>query len=271
MTAAQTEVDMRVDLAGIALRNPVLTASGTFGYGTELAPFLDLTRIGGFVAKSLTPEPRIGNPPPRIAEVSSGMLNAISLENVGVAAFLEEKLPAIPAGIPVIASVFGTSPEQYVEVCQRLADEPRVAGLELNASCPHVKAGGIEFGQDPVALGSLVRQDCNFVLRITRCAGKHPHDAFGRRRHERQTIREALIEHELDLIVLARDLYSPGSKWTVLCFCLQSVRVDRVHRQRTTTRSPVRQVRPVDVRFCDAGKLTQVSIECLPIFFNKPF
>ncbi len=72
MTAAQTEVDMRVDLAGIALRNPVLTASGTFGYGTELAPFLDLTRIGGFVAKSLTPEPRIGNPPPRIAEVSSG-------------------------------------------------------------------------------------------------------------------------------------------------------------------------------------------------------
>ena len=93
MTAA---VDTRVNLGGIALRNPVLTASGTFGYGTEFAPFLDLTRIGGFVAKSLTLEPRRGNPPPRIAEAPSGMLNAISLENVGVEAFVREKLPRCP-------------------------------------------------------------------------------------------------------------------------------------------------------------------------------
>lgn len=151
-------VDTRVELAGIPLRNPVLTASGTFGYGTELAPFLDLTRIGGFVAKSLTPRPRVGNPPPRIAETPAGMLNAISLENVGVEAFVRDKLPLLPEGVIVIASVFGTEPGHYQEVCERLSEVPRVAGIEVNVSCPHVKAGGIEFGQDPRVLGDLVRR-----------------------------------------------------------------------------------------------------------------
>jgi len=158
--SAPTEkcVDEAVDLAGIALRNPVLTASGTFGYGTEFAPFLDLRRIGGFVAKSLTLEPRFGNPPPRIAEAPSGMLNAISLENVGVDVFLREKLPAIPDGVTVVASVFETEIERYAEVCKALSGAPRIAGLEINASCPHVKSGGIEFGQDPEVLAQLVRR-----------------------------------------------------------------------------------------------------------------
>jgi dihydroorotate dehydrogenase (NAD+) catalytic subunit len=150
-------VDLRVDLAGIALRNPVLTASGTFGYGTEFAPFLDLTRIGGFVAKSLTLEPRRGNFPPRIAEAPSGMLNAISLENVGVDAFVRDKLPALPEGVVVVASIFETEIDRYAEVAKRLTGVRRVAGLELNASCPHVKSGGIEFGQRPELLASLVR------------------------------------------------------------------------------------------------------------------
>jgi len=150
-------VDTRVDLGGIALRNPVLTASGTFGYGTEFAPFLDLRRLGGFVAKSLTLEPRFGNRPPRIAEAPSGMLNAISLENVGVEAFVREKLPAIPDGVTVVASVFETEIERYAELCKRLSGVPRVAGIEVNASCPHVKSGGIEFGQDPAVLRALVR------------------------------------------------------------------------------------------------------------------
>jgi dihydroorotate dehydrogenase (NAD+) catalytic subunit len=154
---SQGSVDTRVTLAGIELRNPVLTASGTFGYGTEFAPFLDLREIGGFVAKSLTLAPRIGNPPPRIAEAASGMLNAISLENVGVDAFLSEKLPAIPEGVTVIASIFGTEIDEYAEVARRLGGEPRIAGLEVNASCPHVKSGGIEFGQDPAVLARLVR------------------------------------------------------------------------------------------------------------------
>jgi len=154
----KASVDTRVDLGGIALRNPVLTASGTFGYGTEFAPFLDLRRLGGFVAKSLTLAPRSGNPPPRIAEVASGMLNAIGLENVGVDAFIEEKLPAIPEGVTVIASIFETEIEGYAEIAERLSGVPRVAGLEVNASCPHVKSGGIEFGQDPAVLATLVRR-----------------------------------------------------------------------------------------------------------------
>ena len=123
-------VDERVELAGIPLRNAVLTASGTFGYGTEFSPFLDLEKIGGFVAKSLTLEPRFGNPPPRIGETPSGMLNAISIENVGVKAFLEEKLPALPEGVVVIASAFGTAPEQYAELASRVSPHPRIAGIE---------------------------------------------------------------------------------------------------------------------------------------------
>lgn len=151
-------IDTAVDFAGIRLRNPVLTASGTFGYGTEFAPFLDLRCIGGFVAKSLTWAPRWGNPPPRIAETPSGMLNAISIENIGVEAFLEEKLPALPEGVVVIASCFGTEPDDYAKLAARLSESPRVAGIEINASCPHVKSGGIEFGQDPALLEALIRR-----------------------------------------------------------------------------------------------------------------
>ena len=155
--SASQAPDTRVDLAGIPLRNPVLTASGTFGYGTEFAPFLDLRRIGGFVAKSLTLKPRFGNPPPRISEAPSGMLNAISLENVGVDAFIDDKLPAIPDGVTVIASLFETEIAGYAAVAERLSEAPRIAGLEVNASCPHVKSGGIEFGQNPKVLAELVR------------------------------------------------------------------------------------------------------------------
>ena len=148
--------DLSVELCGVPLASPLLLASGTCGYGTELEPFIDLRQLGGIVAKSLTLEPRVGNPPPRIAETPSGMLNAISLENVGVECFLAEKLPALPPELPVFASVFETEIERYAEVCKRLDGAP-LAGLELNASCPHVKAGGIEFGQDPQALAALVR------------------------------------------------------------------------------------------------------------------
>ena len=149
--------DLRVELCGVPLKTPLLLASGTCGYGSELEPFLDLRRLGGLVAKSLTLEPRTGNPPQRIVETPSGMLNAISLENVGVEAFLREKLPALPPELPVFASVFETEIERYAEVCKRLDGAPGVAALELNASCPHVKAGGIEFGQSPTSLAALVR------------------------------------------------------------------------------------------------------------------
>ena len=149
--------DLSVDFCGVRLRNPVLLASGTCGYGEELAPFLDLREIGGFVAKSLTLEPRVGNSPVRIAETPAGMLNAIGLENVGVEAFVREKLPRLPDGVVVFASVFETAIDRYAEVCRQLDGVPRIAGIEINASCPHVKAGGIEFGQSPEGLRDLVR------------------------------------------------------------------------------------------------------------------
>ena len=154
---AEGEVACAVAFAGIALRNPVLSASGTFGYGTEFLPFLDLRRLGGVVAKSVSLEPREGNLPARIAETPAGMLNAIGLENVGVDAFVRQKVPALPEGVPVIASVFETQIERYVEVCKRLSGVGRIVGVEINASCPHVKAGGIEFGQSREALAELVR------------------------------------------------------------------------------------------------------------------
>jgi dihydroorotate dehydrogenase (NAD+) catalytic subunit len=154
---AEREVECAITFAGIALRNPVLTASGTFGYGTEFLPFLDLRRLGGIVSKSVSLEPREGNLPARIAETPAGMLNAIGLENVGVDVFVRQKLPALPEGVPVIASVFETQTERYAEVCKRLTGVGRIVGVEINASCPHVKAGGIEFGQSRDALAELVR------------------------------------------------------------------------------------------------------------------
>ncbi len=162
---AQPEPDLSAELCGVRLRNPVLLASGTCGYGTELSPFLDLRQLGGIVAKSLTLEPRAGNQPPRITETPAGMLNAISLENVGVDVFLREKLPALPTELPVFASAFETEIERYTEVCKRLDGAPRLAAIEINASCPHVKAGGIEFGQDPHALASLTRA-CRQATRL---------------------------------------------------------------------------------------------------------
>ncbi len=153
----ESEVDLGTDFCGVPLANPVLLASGTCGYGTELEPFLDLTQLGGLVTKSVSLEPRTGNPPPRIAETPAGMLNAIGLENVGVEAFLSEKIPALPRTLPVFASVFETELERYAEVCKRLDGADGVAAVEINASCPHVEAGGIEFGQDPGVLATLVR------------------------------------------------------------------------------------------------------------------
>ena len=177
MSAAAPAPDLRTELCGVPLRNPVLLASGTCGYGTELAPFFDLRELGGIVSKSLTLEPRRGNPPQRIAETPSGMLNAISLENVGVDRFIAEKLPALPAGLPVFASVFETEIERYAEVCKRLDGVPGVAGLELNASCPHVKAGGIEFGQRADSLGALVRA-CRAATRLPLLVKLSPNVTF---------------------------------------------------------------------------------------------
>jgi dihydroorotate dehydrogenase (NAD+) catalytic subunit len=144
------EVDISVDFAGIRLANPVFTASGTCGYADELAEFMDVNTLGGFITKSITRKPRKGNPTPRIVETDSGMLNAIGWANIGLDKFVEEKLPILEKmSAAVFVNIAGESIEQYVAVTQRLASEKAIAGFELNISCPNVSKGGISFGTDP--------------------------------------------------------------------------------------------------------------------------
>jgi dihydroorotate dehydrogenase (NAD+) catalytic subunit len=141
--------DLSVNIAGIKLKNPVLTASGTFGYGEEFAEFLDLNKLGGVIVKGISLKPIAGNPPPRIWETPSGMLNAIGLENPGVDVFLSEKLPFLRKfDTAVIVNIFGFSLEEYVLVAERLDGAQGIAGIEVNISCPNVKAGGMAFGTD---------------------------------------------------------------------------------------------------------------------------
>ena len=155
--SAMRKPDLSVNFAGIKLKNPVLTASGTFGYGEEFAEFVDLNKLGGVIVKGISLKPIKGNPPPRIWETPSGMLNAIGLENPGVDVFLNEKLPYLRNfDTAVIVNVFGYSLEEYVEVVERLEGVPGIAGLEVNISCPNVKAGGIVFGTNLGAATGLL-------------------------------------------------------------------------------------------------------------------
>jgi len=152
------DVDLSVAIGAIRLRNPILAASGTFGYGLEFAHLVDLTSLGGFVTKGLSLEPMEGAPPPRLCETSSGMLNAIGLQNVGVRAFVKEKLPALSKfDVPVLANVFGYCLEDYSQVIRVLEDAEGLAGYELNISCPNVKKGGLQFGGDPAMAAEVVR------------------------------------------------------------------------------------------------------------------
>lgn len=150
--------DMTVELAGIKMRNPVMTASGTFGYGAEFADYLDLESIGAMITKGLSLRPKAGNPTPRIVETPGGMLNAIGLQNVGIDAFIAQKLPYLSkVATPVIVNLYGNTLEEYGEVAARLDGLPGVAGIEVNISCPNVKQGGIVFGTDPQAAQEVVR------------------------------------------------------------------------------------------------------------------
>ncbi|MBS1873534.1 MAG: dihydroorotate dehydrogenase [Acidobacteria bacterium] len=157
---------LAVELCGIPLRAPVLAASGTFAYGVEFAEILDLHSIGGFVVKGLSREPMPGNPPPRLWETHGGMMNSIGLQNIGVRAFVRDKLPhlAAYAGTAVFANVFGYTPEDYVEVVRVLEDAPGLAGYELNVSCPNTRHGGIAFSADAGLLAEVV----GMVRRVAR-------------------------------------------------------------------------------------------------------
>ena len=151
------DVDLSVSVGTLRLRNPILAASGTFGYGLEFAHLVNLEALGGFVTKGLSREPIEGAPPPRVCETPSGMLNAIGLQNVGVRAFVAEKLPVLRKfDTAVIANVFGYSIEDYVEVIRTLEGEEGLAAYELNISCPNVKKGGMQFGSDPSLVTEVV-------------------------------------------------------------------------------------------------------------------
>jgi dihydroorotate dehydrogenase (NAD+) catalytic subunit len=150
-------VDLSVNIGALRFRNPIIAASGTFGYGVEFAHLVDLNKLGGFVTKGLSLAPIQGSPAPRVCETPSGMLNAVGLQNVGVRAFIAEKLPVLRNyDTHVIANVFGNSPEEYAEVIKILEDAPGLAAYELNISCPNVKQGGIQFGSDPGMVSQVV-------------------------------------------------------------------------------------------------------------------
>jgi dihydroorotate dehydrogenase (NAD+) catalytic subunit len=149
--------DLSVQLGPLRLKNPVMVASGTFGYGEEYSDFVDLSQLGAVVVKGISLLPRPGNPPPRLVETPGGLINAIGLENVGVDVFLRSKLPYLQElQAPVIVNIFGNTVEEYSELASRLDSAPGVAALEINISCPNVKKGGMVFGTDPAMAASVV-------------------------------------------------------------------------------------------------------------------
>lgn len=155
--SSEKRADLRVKIAGIPLKNPVMTASGTFGYGNEFTPFFDLNALGAIIVKTVTMHPRPGNAPPRIAETPGGMLNSIGLQNVGIDGFLKQKLPFLRTlATPLLVNVAGKSVEEFADLAKRLSDAEGVAGVELNISCPNV-AGGLDFGTDPRLTYEVVR------------------------------------------------------------------------------------------------------------------
>ena len=155
----KTNVNLAVDIGSLKIKNPVMTASGTFGYGEEYADYVDLNRLGAIVVKGLSLKPRLGNPPPRIMETASGMLNAVGLQNIGVDVFIEEKLPFLQKhDVAVIANIYGESYLEYQKVARKLSSVKGVHALEVNVSCPNVKKGGLSFGSDPKAAAEVTRR-----------------------------------------------------------------------------------------------------------------
>jgi dihydroorotate dehydrogenase (NAD+) catalytic subunit len=152
-------MDLRVEFAGLVLKNPIITASGTFGFGLEFSNFGDLKRLGGIVVKGLSLKPREGNPMPRIVETACGMLNAIGIQNPGVEAFVRDKLPLLPwRETAIIANLYACTAQEFGDLTGVLAGEEGVAALEVNVSCPNVQSGGAAFGQDPTQIRKVTEE-----------------------------------------------------------------------------------------------------------------
>ena len=196
----------------LVFKNPILTASGTFGYGVEFANYGDLTHLGGIVVKGLSLKPRPGNPLPRVAETPCGMLNAVGLQNDGVESFLKNKLPRLPwHETPVIANLYATSPAEFAELAGILAAEEGIAGLEVNISCPNVKNGGVLFGQDP-ALAAEVTQA------VKKHAGNLP-------------VIVKLSPNVTDIVAIARACEEAGADGICLINTLLGMRIDIARRR----------------------------------------
>ena len=221
-----------VEIGGIRLKNPVMTASGTFGYAREFSALVDLNRLGAIVVKGLALAPVKGNRPPRIVETPCGMLNAIGLENVGVDAFLAQKLPYLRTlQTPVIANIYGTTVEEYAALSERLDAAEGVAGIEVNISCPNVKAGGVAFGVDPAAAGDVVAAV---------------------RRRTRKTVIVKLSPNVTDVVPIARCAEDAGADALSLINTITGMAIDiETRRPRLANRTgglsgPA--IRPVAVR-----------------------
>jgi len=205
-------MDQTVKLGSLTLKNPVITASGTFGYGLEFMRYGDLTSLGGICLKGISLAPRTGNPMPRIAETPCGMLNAIGLQNVGVEKFLKEKLPYIPAGATLIANLYAQSAEDFGELAAIFAEQDKIAALEVNISCPNVREGGVQFGQDPQMAAGV-------TAAVKKRAGTKP-------------VIVKLSPNVTDVRVIARAAEDAGADMLSLINTLSGMAVD--YRRRTS-------------------------------------
>ena len=198
-------MNTKVTLAGVELKNPVMTASGTFGSGAEYSEFVDLNRLGAVVTKGVANVPWPGNPTPRIAEVHGGMLNAIGLQNPGIDVFVKRDIPFLKQyDTKIIVNVCGKTTEDYIEVVERLGNEP-VDMLEINISCPNVKEGGIAFGQDPKAVEAITREV---------------------KRHAKQPVIMKLSPNVTDITVMAKAAEAGGADVLSLINTLTGMKID---------------------------------------------
>ena len=198
-------MNTKVNLAGVELKNPVMTASGTFGSGAEYSEFVDLNRLGAVVTKGVANVPWPGNPTPRIAEVYGGMLNAIGLQNPGIDVFVKRDIPFLKQyDTKIIVNVCGKTTEDYIEVVERLGDEP-VDLLEINISCPNVKEGGIAFGQDPKAVEAITREV---------------------KKHAKQPVIMKLSPNVTDIAVMAKAAEAGGADVLSLINTLTGMKID---------------------------------------------
>ena len=201
--------DMSVNVAGVTLKNPVMTASGTFGSGMEYSEFVDLSRLGAVVTKGVANVPWPGNPTPRVAEIRSGMMNAIGLQNPGIDLFCKRDIPFLKQyDTKIIVNVCGHTPEEYCETVERLAQEP-VDMLEINISCPNVKCGGISFGQDPKAVEAITAEI---------------------KRHAAQPVIMKLSPNVTDITEIARAAEAGGADALSMINTLTGMKID-IHRQ----------------------------------------